>query len=212
MHDIPRSDPGLQRGLATPARIRLVTLTLFMMLLCADSARGQGTPIERLRAFFFESVEDETAIEAANVYLASLPGVDAPEIQAYAAIFEVMRARHAFWPVRKMHHLNAGLPVLDTLVTEHADHLEIRYLRLMACYYLPRFLGRGWSVDADLLALAELLPGAARAYPVRLYRDMVRFVVDSDVVSEEQRRGLRNALAASERAGGVAPGPATGGY
>jgi len=177
-----------------------------------ESASGQASPIERLRAFFLASVEDETAIEAANVYLTSLPGEAAPEIRAYGAIFEIMRARHAFWPVRKMHHLNAGLPVLDALVTDHPDHLEIRYLRLMACYYLPRLLGRGWSVEADLLALAELLPGAARAYPAGLYREMVRFVVDSEVVSEEQRHGLRNALAASERAGGVTTGPAAGGY
>ncbi len=189
----------------------LVAVALSLMLMGVESASGQS-PAERLRAYFFASVSDETVIEAANDYLASLSGEADPEIRAYGAIFEVMRARHAFWPVRKMHHLNAGLPVLDTLVTEYPDHLEIRYLRLMACYYLPRFLGRGWSVETDLLALAELLPGAARAYPAGLYREMVRFVVDSEVVTEEQRRGLRSALAASERAGGVSTGPAAGGY
>lgn len=158
-------------------------------------AQIADAPVDRLRAFFIDSVEDETAIDRAEAYLATIDVHAEPVWEAYAALFEIMRAKHVFWPGRKMDHLNAGLPVLDRLVEALPDDVEIRYIRLMSCYYLPRFLGRGWSVDADFAALSRLLPGAQGRFPAGLYAEMLQFVYEAGDPDDATRLDLERALA-----------------
>ncbi len=150
--------------------------------------------IERVRALFLQSVSEEAAIERGQQLLASVPGDEDPRLEAYGAMFSIMRAKHVFWPGRKMHYLNEGLPVLDRLVEAHPDHVEIRYLRLMGCYYLPRILGRGWSVDEDFRQLARLLPGAREAFPEKMYGEMVTFVRENGDLAGAERERLARAL------------------
>jgi hypothetical protein len=172
------------------------------------AAQDMRVDVPALRALFLESVTDEVAIDSAQVLLAALPVPRAPIYDAYAAMFEVMRARHAFWPVKKMNHLNAGLRVLDGLVAQHPEQAEIRYLRLMSCYYLPRFLGRGWSIQEDFRVLARLLPEAADQFPADMYRLMVAFIEEKADLPEAERTGLRRALAKLDE--GMVPSPPAG--
>ena len=125
----------------------LVLMTGGTMSYSPLTAYGHDEPVELLRAFFFRSVESEEAILDAERYLAELGDYSDPTVHAYAAMFSIMNAKHVFWPGKKMEYLKAGLPVLDSLIQKYPDHAEIRYLRLLGCYYLPRFLKRGWSVD-----------------------------------------------------------------
>lgn len=148
---------------------------------------------EQLRAYYLEGVENSQAI---NQGISLAEGVPEPTatIQAYHAALTVLHAKHAFWPPKKMRYLNEGLPVLDDLVKRHSDHVEIRYLRLLSCYYLPRFLGRSDSVDEDATALARLLPESNGMFPRTLYADMVRFVSSIDVLSDAERQPLEALL------------------
>lgn len=152
-------------------------------------------PVSQLRSFFLESVESEGAISEAELYLETLENREEPIIRAYEAMFSIMRAKYVFWPGRKMEYLNKGLPVLDELIEKDPDHLEVRYLRLLGCYYLPRILKRGWSVDEDFQSLAQLLPEQRGDYPPALYLDMVRFVYERGKVNEPQKDKLRILLA-----------------
>ncbi len=146
--------------------------------------------IEELREKYIGAVEDEALIGQA---ISLIDNVDdkTPAIEAYEAAFVVLRAKHAFWPLKKMKYLRSGLPKLDALVASHPVEVEIRYLRLLSCYYLPRFLGRDETVDQDFKALADLLPNAQAAYPSRLYYDMVQFVATNSDLSLEERAELR---------------------
>ncbi len=141
--------------------------------------------IEQLRAQYVAAVSDEDRITEA---LQSIDAIEnpSPEVQAYAAAFEILKAKHAFWPMKKMRHLNEGLPILDTLVDAHPLDVEIRYLRLLSCYYLPRFLGRGDTVEQDTKALAHLLPGARENFPSELYSNMVKFVASSKSLTTDE--------------------------
>jgi hypothetical protein len=83
-------------------------------------------------------------------------------------------------------------------VRAQPSNVEIRYLRLLSCYYLPGILGRGWSVDDDFERLAELLPEAKDAYPPELFETMVRFVLEHGTPTDERRTEL---LAVLEESG-----------
>ncbi len=141
--------------------------------------------IEQLRTQYVAAVTDEELITDALATISQLKNPQ-PVIQAYEAAFIILKAKHVFWPTKKMRHLNEGLPKLDALVDAHPLDVEIRYLRLLSCYYLPRFLGRSDSVDQDMKALAHLLPRAGKDFPTTLYQDMVRFVASSKILSSEE--------------------------
>lgn len=195
-------------------RCGLLALAIPIILLIPSvshvNAQASDPVLSQLRVLFMESVEQEGAIDRAVALLAEQPAPRPPIIEAYDALFEIMRANHAFWPGKKMQHLNAGLPTLDRLTERHPDHAEIRYLRLMSCYYLPRMLGRGWSVEEDFRALARLLPDASRDFPPAMYRGMVDFVSAWEHLTEAERLGLQRALAQQES--GRPPSPAAGGF
>lgn len=148
---------------------------------------------EQLRAYYLAGVEDEMAL-ARGLLLAETALNPSETVKAYHAALTILHAKHAFWPPRKMRYLNAGLPVLDALVKNHANHVEIRYLRLLSCYYLPRFLGRTDTVTEDAGVLARLLPEAGGDFPRPLFTDMVRFVSSIEMLSDVERRPLENLL------------------
>jgi hypothetical protein len=161
------------------------------------SSHAQPDALAQLRSYYLQSAEDETYVGAAQRFIDETPalrGLDAPVVEGYRAALTIMRAKHTPWPVRKLRYLNEGLPVLDTLLSRHPAHLELRYLRLLSCYYLPGFLKRGWSVDEDFDALVRLLPGNVDRYPPGLYETMVRFVMENGTLSEPERTALKQAL------------------
>ena len=142
--------------------------------------------LQRVRELYLAGVDNEQAI-AEGMAVIEASGSTEPAQEAYRGALIVLKAKHAFWPHQKMNFLREGLPVLDSLVARHPEFVEIRYLRLLSCYYLPRFLGRSDSVRDDLMALRNLLPGAQESFPKPLYQDMVRFVSINDHMIREER-------------------------
>lgn len=161
------------------------------------SEGGTESRLEQLRALYLEAVNDRQALDD-GLELAATAVPKSAVIEAYEGAFKVLKAKHAFWPFRKMAHLNDGLPILDSLVSANPDHVEIRYLRLMSCYYLPGFLGRKGSVQEDFEALSRLLPDAVDAFPPTLFEDMVRFVLEEAETDEPTRARLQASLPEGE--------------
>ena len=167
--------------------------------------------VDELRSKYIEGVNNEAAIfEALNVI--KIQDELTPIVAAYFAALTVLKAKHAFWPIKKMKYLREGLPKLDSLVSQHPIHVEIRYLRLLSCYYLPRFLGRGDTVNEDSKALSHLLLAAHKDYPPELYSDMVQFVASSKALNQDERNKLYAVLKntpgqSSELTGRVANSP-----
>ncbi|MEM8485106.1 MAG: carotenoid biosynthesis protein [Bacteroidota bacterium] len=183
-----------QATFATHGRTHTANLTVLQqqVVLMHESV------IEELRAKYIAAVENEAMIVQAMTLIEKVDD-KTPAIQAYAAAFDVLRAKHAFWPLKKMKHLRNGLPRLDALVARHPVEVEIRYLRLLSCYYLPRFLGRSDTVTQDFKALAYLLPDARASYPSQLYYDMVEFVASNSNLSQEERSSLHVILQEAPR-------------
>jgi hypothetical protein len=174
--------------------------------LAADPGRAD-LRLDRLRILYVLSVKDEARRHEGEACLAEDPAAlglapGDPLLQAYRGAFRVLGAKHDLWPPRKLEHLKAGLPALDSAVAARPEHAEIRYLRLVSGYYLPFFIGRGAEVKADFAALARLLPSAHDDYPARWYLGFARFVLEKGGLAEADRaavaEGMRRAAARGE--------------
>jgi hypothetical protein len=184
--------------------LRFALSLLLATVLTTLPARAHGQdPLQRVRQLYLSAVHDESAIArgmrvlrdaraAGGVRAGS--GLDAV-LTAYGGALATLRAKHGSWPPARLRHLNEGLAVMDDVVAAHPHHPEVRYLRLMSCYYLPGVLGRGASVREDFAALARLLPEARGEYPAELYAAITRFVLRHGNPTDGQRRALEAALA-----------------
>lgn len=163
---------------------------------------GQASELDGLRRAYLASVQDAGAIARGLAEVARLraAGAGPPEraalLTAYEGALVTLRAKHAFWPAQKMRYMREGLALLDGSVAAYPDGAEARYLRLMSCYYLPRFFGRSGSVREDFAALATLLPAVRARYPADLYAAIARFVVEKGELSPEARLALEATLGA----------------
>jgi hypothetical protein len=173
----------------------------------AAQAVGAGTasPLDSLRALYYAAVQEERAIPHGLRAVDSLRQSDTVVaggpldgvLLAYEGALVTLRAKHGFWPHDRLRHLRDGLALLDQAVKLHPEVGEVRYLRLMSCYYLPGIVGRRRSVLEDFAALARLLPAARADHPPELYRAIVTFVLENGEPSEQERAALEDALEGS---------------
>lgn len=161
---------------------------------------GARTGVDQVRHLYYEAVQSEGAIarglaEVERQRAATRDEAVRATLTAYVGAFTLLRAKHGVWPPDRLRHTRAGLAVLDSLIAAHPEHAEARYLRLMSCYYLPRILGRGWSVREDFAGLARLLPSVRGQVPPDLYGAITRFVLDNGTPTRDQRAALEASLA-----------------
>jgi hypothetical protein len=175
------------------------------MITFADEAGAQAPPpgarngLELVRHLYMDAVESGRAIprgmaEVDRQRAASHDAGVTATLAAYRGAFTLLRAKHGTWPPDRLRHTRDGLAVLDSVIAAHPEHAEARYLRLMSCYYLPRILGRGWSVRDDFAALSRLLPAVRHQYPPELYRAIVDFVLRNGQPTSAQRAALQASL------------------
>lgn len=187
--------------------MRWLALAALLPVILASSAVGQvPDSLLRVRQLYLEAVRDESAIPRGMRAIEEVraageaPGGSSEDalLSAYRGALVTLRAKHGLWPPARLRHLREGLAILDRSVAARPDHPEIRYLRLLSCYFLPGILGRGETVREDFDALATLLPAARDAYPPELYGTMVRFVLENGGLEAGRRRPLEAALAAAD--------------
>ena len=153
--------------------------------------------VARLRALYHMTVNEKDRLdEARELAMAlrtnpALSGTLSVTVEALGGALEVVRAKHSRWPPNKLNYLESGISVLDQLVQKNPDNVEVRYLRLMSCYYLPFFVSRGDSVAEDFRVLTDLLPRGPGTMPPALYRGAVGFVLAKGDLNEEDRGRLQ---------------------
>jgi hypothetical protein len=177
------------------ARLSLFAAAMLLLLVTPAAARDSD-PLTRIRQLYLAAVQKESAIVQGletidGLRAAGIGGSDVDAVlMAYRGSLVTLRAKHAVWPPTRLRHLRDGLDILDDVVARYPENAEVRYLRLMSCYYLPGILGRGWSVREDFEALARLLPAARHGYPPELYHAIVTFVRENGDLAPELRESL----------------------
>jgi hypothetical protein len=169
-----------------------------------DRASAAAVEIAQLRELYFAAVKSSNALLVAEKTiekrLAGLPSSGpATErdavVLSYAGALRTLRAKHGHWPPTRLRDLQDGLRTMDAMVERYPAVAEIRYLRLMSCYYLPSILGRTGSVREDFRALARLLPAARASFSADLYEAAAAFVLDHGELSPVERVPLERSLA-----------------
>lgn len=169
------------------------------------SATDSGDGLAPLRSVYLRAVCERPAVDHGLRMIDSLrtarPDDEGAWLNAvltgYQGALITLRAKHALWPGTKLAHLREGLRIMDAVVRAHPELAEVRYLRLMSCFYLPSILGRNGSVREDFAALARLLPRVRAEYPPELYAVIVRFVLEEGDLADDQRRPLLRAMASA---------------
>lgn len=173
---ISRSEDLSSRGKFEAGKAQLARIE---KRIAADTGDARAR-MDRLRALYFLSVSEASLLPEAERSLAWLverSRIGADLRDAYKGAFEVVRAKHDLWPPAKLDALKRARPLLDGAVARSPDQVEIRFLRLMSCYYLPFFFGRSWSVEEDFGRLAKLLPSANDPHLAGLRAEISSFVL-----------------------------------
>jgi hypothetical protein len=125
-------------------------------------AGSPGACLETARALFYSAVGGARAAlrECSEV----LAGCDAePKVLAYRGGCAMLEAARTPLPWDKGAHARQGLALLDQAVAAAPDDLEVRFVRGMTSYHLPRFLGRSRIASEDLSLVAGQAEAAAES-------------------------------------------------
>lgn len=197
---------------ATPDRGEAVARALSELRTLDEHLGATPTDLEahlqRVRLLYFLSIDqgrflDRTAgaIDEARPHISG--DTESRRIgialEGYAAALEVLRGKHAVWPPSKLGHLRKGLERLDEEVEQHSDHAELRYLRLVSGFYLPRVFGRQDRVREDLVMLERRLPEVVEDFPPSTFAGMASFTLEHGPSGAEVHRPLLRALQKVER-------------
>jgi len=77
-----------------------------------------------------------------------------PQVMAYTGAATLLKAAHA--PLLEKGGLvNEGVALEDKAVAQAPNDLEVRFLRGVTCYRLPKFMGRSEMASSDLAYVAQ---------------------------------------------------------
>ncbi len=141
---------------------------------------------DRIGPIWIRAVDDESAVPAGLDTLAVMRASGGPSLSseaqrlvlAYEGSFMALRAKHGGGPRARLRDLKEGFERMDAAVSASPDAAELRYIRLMSGFYLPRLFGRREAVREDLSALARVLPESDDRFPPGLYAVVVDFVLE----------------------------------
>jgi len=84
-----------------------------------------------------------------------------PQVVAYTGAATLLKASHA--PLLEKNGLaHQGLVLEDKAVAQAPNNLEVRFLRGVTCYRLPKFMGRSELASSDLAYVAQRAEPAVR--------------------------------------------------
>lgn len=137
-------------------------------LTAAAPMRGATYPKRLMAAktdFYAAVAGDRDALPRALKALDDLGGADSgdPQVVAYLGASRLLEAAHAIWPWEKADLGKKGLALEDRAVAEAPGDLEVRFLRGVTSYQLPRFMGRWDQGVSDLTEVAQVAERAADA-------------------------------------------------
>ena len=155
------------------------------------------------RAHFYKAVEgDADALRACADVLSGCDG-DAAKVLAYRGGCTMLESARARLPWDKGRLARDGLTMLDDAVARSPEDPEVRFVRGMTSYHLPRFFGRERVAADDLATVAG---GAEEAVATGRLDPAIASAALFHHGTLLERRGDRNAaLAAWQRSAAIGP-------
>lgn len=125
---------------------------------------SSGARLSEAKDLFYAAVAgDRQALGEAGQILEALGGGRSsdPEVVAYLGACKLLEASHAIFFLQRAALGNEGLALEDRAVAAAPQDLEVRFLRGVTNYQLPRFLNRYSVARADLAMVAQVAEQAA---------------------------------------------------
>ncbi len=121
----------------------LVTAFIFVV----STVKAQGIDLNSIRKDLSQAVKSESVCEKNLDWLAD--NASSVSAKGYAAIYRMMMANHTSNPLRKMSHFKAGKKELEELISQNANHTELRFIRLVVQAHAPKILGYHHEIEKD---------------------------------------------------------------
>jgi len=110
-----------------------------------------------------------------------------PTVKAYQAVSEAMLAQVVWNPFTKLSQVSKYNKQMEMAITDDADNIEIRFLRLAIEYNLPSFLGMSKHLDEDVMKIVEGLSMMSQMQINPMFgRYIFYFLKETDLCTEKQ--------------------------
>lgn len=176
---------------------------LFSILIISTCAAGDlpKVNVDKLRSLLYASTNRESALDSLDNYISKLVNskTDSPLILAYKGAAECIHAKYSFWPWDKLSDVNKGLELLNKSVEINKDNLEIRFLKFAVLHNLPSILGYSDEADQEANNIFSLLSKANYSYDEYLIKNVIQFLIDSERLTANQIKLLKNKLVLLKR-------------
>ncbi len=112
-------------------------------------------------------------------------------IKAYYGSLIGLRAKHAFFPNRKLKYLTESLSLMDEAVVQDDAGLETFFLRFSSLHHMPPLLSIPTKRREDIARIIKLVKDESfMDYEPDFQKDVVDFMLESRRLTEEQMAEL----------------------
>jgi len=159
------------------------------------SSSEQHQIILELRYGFPPALEDprkneELILLIEEKYPGEIAGYPAT-IKAYYGSLLGLRAKHAFFPNRKLKYLMESLRLLDEAVKQDDAELETYFLRFSSLHHMPSLLSIPTKRREDIARILELIEDESfKSMEPDFRRDVIDFMLQSRRLTEAQTAEL----------------------
>lgn len=155
--------------------------------------------IEELRFTYYKAVEEEDNLPEYEKYLSknyeTIEEANKALAIAYSAGIDIIKSKHAFWPLTKLNYLKKSLESLEKALKIEPNNLEVRFMRFSMLHYVPGFLGYSAERKEDAnVILKELLKKNYNLVDKSIQKGIYQFILDSERLTEKDSELLISQL------------------
>ena len=146
---------------------------------------AQNSQLEKARSLYGKASNEEKAARDLLI-LTESSDAQVPVMLGYKAAGNMMMAKHAGNPFKKMSHFNKGKDYLASAIDADKQNLELRFLRFAVQAEAPAFLGYRDNLEEDKILL---LNGVAQIEDQVLQNMILNYLKTSkDLTTAEKER------------------------
>lgn len=116
---------------------------------------------------------------------------NSPLIEGYSAATETIMARFCFNPFEKYRYCKNGMERLNRTISKSPATLELRYLRIVLQYNLPKFLNLSGHIEEDKKSILRLI---RHSDDHDLNRRVAVFLTKNKLCSESETAAIQKYL------------------
>ncbi|MDQ4141788.1 MAG: hypothetical protein M3142_14865 [Bacteroidota bacterium] len=145
-----------------------------------------------LRKIYYQAAKDKNTYEQLSRHLAQYKGNDVL-IQGFQAGIEGVGAKYASGLYAKLRHVRSSAQAFEKVVKKDPGNPEIRFLRYIIEYHVPRYLLMSGHLEDDKKVIFNnLLTYPGSGIDAEAFKIMRDYFLKGDHSTAEEKKQLRN--------------------